>query len=264
MEVRIKAAAVYGGKRITEKQLLVLHSVHETGSINAAARILGISPPVAYRHIKETEATVGESMLTASPRGSRLTEHAIALLRSLDTAEARLSDKKRFTVACSPVTEELLMSVLSSVDTNADLLISDDDVNLRMLRGGETDVVILDDPVHVFDDDTLQWQEIGQMDMVHVDRGESYIRYRYGAQRIAFRHLDSLGRKYTIDSETLSLNDLFDSGKSFFIDEVLLLRKGKRVHSSTDPALLRHSILAVFREPSGTIEKLVTELTKRK
>jgi molybdate transport repressor ModE-like protein len=264
VNVRIKAAATYGGKRITEKQLSVLTAVHETGSINAAAGLLGISAPVAYRHIREMETTVGETLLLTTPRGSKLTEHAAALLRSLSTAESKLADKKRFTVACSPVTEELLMSVLSVIDKNADLLISDDNVNMRMIRGGDADVVILDDPVHVFDDDELQWQEIAQMDMVHVDKGSSYIRYRYGAQRIAFRHLDSLGKEYTIDSETLSMNDLFDSGKSFFIDEILLLRKGKRVKSSTDPSLLRHSILAVYRETTETIERLIVELTKRK
>ncbi|MDR0778511.1 MAG: LysR family transcriptional regulator [Methanomassiliicoccaceae archaeon] len=264
MDVKIKAAAVSGGKTIKEKQMRVLYAVHETGSINAAAKTLGISAPVAYRHIKEMETSIGEALLTATPRGSKLTEKAAALLRSLSTADAKLSDKRRFTVACSPVTEELLMSVLSFADPGADLLISDDHVNLRMLKSGDANVVILDDPVHVFDDDGLQWQEIAQMDMVHVDKGPSYIRYRYGAQRIAFRHLDSIGKEYTIDSETMSVNDLFDSGKSFFIDEILLLRKGKRVHSSTDPSLLRHSILAVYHELTETTERLIAELIRRK
>jgi hypothetical protein len=100
--------------------------------------------------------------------------------------------------------------------------------------------------------------------MVHVDKGGSYIKYRYGAQRIAYRHLDSLGKEYSIDSETLSLNDLIDSGKSFFVDEVLLMRKGIRIHSSTDPSLLKHSILAVYRELTFETDRLVNELLKKR
>jgi len=263
VNVKIRAAASCK-KSITERQLEVLNAVHETGSINAAAKLLGISAPVAFRHIKEIENAAGESVLNVTPRGSVLTEFGNELLRSVRTADIRLSNERRFTVACSPVTEELLMSALSSVNTDADLLISDDEMNMRTLRRDEADLVILDDPVHVFDDDSLKWKEIGQMGMVHVDNGTSYIRYRYGAQRIAFRHLDAIGKKYSIDSETLSLNDLFDSGKSFFVDEVLLMRKGIRVHSSTDPLLLKHSILAVYKIPSDDIEKLIAELIRRK
>ena len=261
MRVEISASAALRGKKITVRQLEVLNAVHETGSINAAAKNLNISAPVAYRHIKEAEAAAGEPLLKASPRGSKLTECGTELLRSVRNAETRLSNERRFTVACSPVTEELLMSVLGA---DADLLISDDEVNMRSLRRDEADVVILDDPVHVFDDDTLQWQEIAQMGMVHVDKGTSYIRYRYGAQRIAFRHLDAMKKRYTIDAETLSLNDLINSGKSFFVDEVLLMRRGIRIRSSTDPSLLKHSILAVYKEPSERIDKLISELIKRK
>ncbi|MDR0198706.1 MAG: LysR family transcriptional regulator [Methanomassiliicoccaceae archaeon] len=264
MRVTITAAAASRGKKITNRQLEVLNAVHEGGSINAAAKLLGISPPVAYRHIKEIERAAGETVLKASPRGSVLTEHGTDLLRSVMSAETRLSNIRGFTVACSPVTEELLMSVLSSLNIGADLLISDDGMNMRYLKKDEVDVVILDDPVHVLDDGPLHWQEIGQMGMVHVDKGPSYIRYRYGAQRIAFRHLDSIGKRYTVDAETLSLNDLIDSGKSFFVDDVLLMRKGIRVHSSTDPALLRHSILAVYKEQSDAIDRLVNELIRRK
>ncbi|MDR0335202.1 MAG: LysR family transcriptional regulator, partial [Methanomassiliicoccaceae archaeon] len=189
--IEISAAAASRGRTITKRQLEVLNAVHEAGSINAAARMLNISAPVAYRHIKEIEATAGEPLLTTSPRGSVLTDGGNRILRAMRSAETRLTGERRFTVACSPVTEELLMSVLSSMGADADLLISDDGVNMTLLRKDGADVVILDDPVHVFDDDTLQWQEIGQMGMVHVDKGTSYIRYRYGAQRIAFRHLDS-------------------------------------------------------------------------
>lgn len=261
MQIDISGSVALRGKKITKRQLEVLNAVNEHGSINAAAKALGISVPVAYRHIQNALLAAGDPVLISSPRGSVLTECGEELLRSVRAAETRLSNERRFTVACSPVTEELLMSVLGA---DADLIISDDEVNMRALRKDEADIVILDDPVHVFDDETLQWQEIAQMGMVHVDKGTSYIKYRYGAQRIAFRHLDSMKKKYTVDAETLSLNDLINSGKSFFVDDVLLMRKGIRIRSSTDPSLLKHSILAVYKGPSERIEKLVSELIKRK
>ncbi|MCL2607801.1 MAG: LysR family transcriptional regulator [Methanomassiliicoccaceae archaeon] len=263
MNVRIKPTAT-GRKRITDRQMEVLDAVRRTGSINSAAKTLGITASVAFRHIREMESAVGGSVMTSSPGGSALTEYGYGLLRSMASARERLSYERRFTVACSPVTEELLMSAISSVSTDADLVISDDEMNMRSLRKDETDMVILDDPVHVFDDDSLQWHEIGQMNMIHADKGPSYIRYRYGAQRIAFRHLDNAGKDYTIDAETLSLNDLLDSGKSFFIDEILLIRKGIRMHSSTDPSLLRHSILAVYKTRSEMIDRLLNELKRKR
>ena len=262
--VRIRPTAEYSGKRITDRQIEVLSAVHESGSINAAAKLLNITPPVAYRHIRELERIVGKSVITAGPRGSVITEYGSELLKEITTAERILSRKRRFAVACTPVTEELMMSSISSSGVNADLIISDDERNIAMLKQNDVELVILDDPVHVFDDDSLNWKEIGQMGMVHVDRGTSYMKYRYGAQRIAFRYLDSIGKRYTIDGETLSLQDLLDSGKSFFVDEVLLMRKGIRVHSATDPAILRHAILAVYVNQSDDIDKVVSEVLRKK
>jgi len=264
VNIRIRPVAVSGNKRITDRQVEVLDAVRRTGSINSAAKKLGITAAVAFRHIRELESIAGENVLISSPRGSILTEYGSNLLRSMKYADERLSHERRFTVACSPVTEELLMSVISSVNTDTDLVISDDEMNMRSLRKDEADIVILDDPVHVFDDDSLQWKEIGRMDMIHVNRGQPYMRYRYGAQRIAFRHLDAAGKEYTLDGETLSLNDLLDSGKSFFIDEILLIRKGIKMHSSTDPSLLRHSILAVYKTGSERIDRLLNELNKKR
>jgi len=262
--IRIRPSAESSGKRITDRQMEVLSTVHESGSINSAAELLKISPSVAFRHIREMERTAGYSVIESGPRGSVITERGAELLRDIISAEMRLSQNRRFTVACTPVTEELMMSSISSSGVSADLIISDDERNMRSLRQDDADLVILDDPVHVFDDDSLQWQEVGQMGMVHVDKGKSYIKYRYGAQRIAFRYLDSIGKEYTVDGETLSLSDLIDSGKSFFVDEVLLMRKGIRMHSATDPQMLRHAILAVYRTSSDEIERLVSEILKRK
>ena len=95
------------------------------------------------------------------------------------------------------------------------------------------------------------------MDHVHVDNGPSYIRYKYGAQRIAYAQLDLSGKEYKITGETCYLPDLLNSKKSFFIDEFLLLKKGIKLKSATDKTLLRHSITAVFRREDRDVTRLL-------
>ena len=99
--------------------------------------------------------------------------------------------------------------------------------------------------------------------MIHVDNGPSYIRYRYGAQRIAYEQLELMGVKYSIDAETYLLSDLMDSNKSFFVDEYLLQRKGLKIKSATDKRLLRHSITAVYRREVKEITRVLRYLQSK-
>lgn len=124
-------------------------------------------------------------------------------------------------------------------------------------------MVILDDPLYLMDVKGYGSDVIGYMDMVHVDRGRRYVRYRYGAQRIAFRQLDMMGVNYVVEGEMLSLDDLLGSGRSFFVDEILLLREGIKLQSHTDPRLLRHAIMAVYANESRDIDALLQELKQR-
>ena len=107
------------------------------------------------------------------------------------------------------------------------------------------------------------WAEVGYMDMIHVDNGPSYIRYKYGAQRIAYAQLDLTGVEYKVTGETCYLPDLLNSNKSFFIDEFLLLKKGIKLKSATDKTLLRHSITAVFRREEKEITRLLRVLQSK-
>ena len=101
------------------------------------------------------------------------------------------------------------------------------------------------------------------MGMVYVDNGPSFIRYRYGAQRVAFMFLDTMDKSYTVDSETYSLPELLASNKSFFVDEFLLTRKGLRLKSAVDPKILRHAITAVYRREDKTVLRVVKALQAR-
>ena len=126
-------------------------------------------------------------------------------------------------------------------------------------------MAIIDDPMYLFDIDSCGFDadEIGNMGMVYVDNGPSFIRYKYGAQRVAFMFLDTGKREYTVDSETYSLAELLGSNKSFFVDEFLLIRKGLRLKSAVDPKILRHTLTAVYRPGDKTALRLVSSLKQR-
>ena len=199
-----------------------------------------------------------------TPAGSVLTEQGSRIASLARSMGHRCETERGFTVCCSPVMEDLLMSVLSSLRmTDANVVISDDEYNIRMLREDRADIAIIDDPLYLFDADEFAMDEIGYMGMVMVDNGPSFIRYRYGAQRVAFMFMDSVDREYTVDAETFSLPELLGSNKSFFVEEYLLTRRNLRLKSAVDPKVLRHAITALYRTDGRQVQRLIAALKSR-
>ena len=260
VDIRTEISQRVNGHRVTRRQIEALAAVRSEGSKTAAARKLGISVPVLHRYIASIEEGTGKKMITSTPNGSAVTDDGNKLLDSAAMMALRCSDARRTTVACTPVTEELVTAAMSGLNSDADLIVSDDRVNIRLFREGAVDMILIDDPVHLFDLEGYRWTEIGSMDMVHVDKGQSYIEYRYGAQRIAFMHLEAAGKEYRIERRTGSFKDLMDSGKSFFVDWGILAKEGIKIRSATDPHLLRHTINAVSRINSETVSKILTRI----
>ncbi len=156
------------------------------------------------------------------------------------------------------------MSVLSSLKmTDVDLVVSDDEHNIRMMEENLADFALIDDPLYLFDLDDYEMQEIGYMGMVLIDNGPSFIRYKYGAHRVAYMFLDTMRKEYTVDAETFSLPELLSSKKSYFIDEFLLLRRGLRMKSAVDPKVLRHAITAIYRKENRRITKILKTLSTK-
>ncbi|MCL2333971.1 MAG: LysR family transcriptional regulator [Candidatus Methanoplasma sp.] len=264
VELSVRTEQVINGKLITNRQLETLAAVAKAGSKTAAAKKLGISVPVVHRYIAAIEEAVGSPITISTPAGTKLNEEGMRILETYVTTELRCSDDHNFTVCCSPVTEDLMMSVLSALKmTDVELVVSDDLHNIRMMRENLADFAIIDDPLYLFDAEEFEGTEIGYMGMVFVDNGPSFIRYRYGAQRVAFMFLDTMGRKYTIDSETFSLPELIGSKKSYFVDEFLLLRKGIKMKSAIDPKVLKHAITAIYRREDKTVARLIRALKAR-
>ena len=264
MDITVRNSQTINGKTVTTRQLEALLAVQETGSQTAAARKLGISVPVLHKYIRSIEDAAGEPILRTTPAGSALTEQGLRVAELARSMDHRCETDRGFTVCCSPVTEDLMMSVISSLKIpGANIVVSDDEYNIRMMREDRADLAIIDDPLYLFDAEEFQMEEIGYMGMVFVDNGPSFIRYTYGAQRVAFMFLDSEDREYTIESETFSLPELLGSNKSFFVDEFLLTRRNLRLKSAVDPKMLRHAITAIYREESKNVSRIVKALISR-
>lgn len=260
MDIEIKTYMVVNGNNISSRQLEVLDAVRRCGSKTAAAKELGISAPVVHKYIASMEEACGSKLIASTPNGTELTEMGIRFLEVADMMEQRCYDNRGFTIACSPVTEELVMQAVSQTKIKASITVSDDVTNITMLKRGYADIIILDDPQFLEEVDDYEWSEVGYMDMIHVDNGPQYMRYRYGAQRIAYAQLDLMGTEYRISGETCLLSDLLNSNKSFFVDEFLLLKNGMKLKSATDKRLLRHSITAVYRREVKEITRLLRVL----
>lgn len=264
MDISVHNSQTINGKQVTARQLEALLAVQEYGSQTAAARHLGISVPVLHKYMRVIEEAAGAPILKTTPAGSVLTEQGLEIASLARSMDRRCETKRGFTVCCSPVTEDLTMSVISSLKIpGANIVVSDDQYNIRMMREDRADLAIIDDPLYLFDAEEFQMEEIGYMGMVLVDNGPSFIRYKYGAQRVAFMFLDSEDRQYTIDSETFSLPELLGSNKSFFVDEFLLTRRNLRLKSAVDPKMLRHSITAIFREETKNVSRVIKAMIAR-
>ena len=264
MQISVQSSQVINGRTVTVRQLEALMAVQETHSQTAAARKLGISVPVLHKYISVIEEAAGEPILKTTSAGSLLTPAGQRIADIARSMGYRCETERGFTICCSPVTEDIMMSVVSAQKIpDVHMIVSDDEYNIRMMRENRADLAIIDDPLYLFDAEEYLMDEIGYMGMVFVDRGPSFIRYRYGAQRVAFMYLDSLGRKYSVDAETFSLPELLGSNKSFFIDEFMLTRRNLRLKSAVDPKNLRHAVTAIYREEDPRILKTVRAVKAR-
>lgn len=252
------------GKSVTSRQIEALLAVQDTGSQAAAARSLGVSAPVLHKYLRSIEAAVGSPVVITTPAGSVLTQEGLEVTETARSMGYRVNVKRGFTICCSPVVEDMVMSAVSSLKIpGTNIVVSDDEYNIQMMREDRADLAIIDDPLYLFDAEEFQMEEIGYMGMVFVDNGPSFIKYKYGAQRVAYMFLDSEDREYTVDSETFSLPELLGSKKSYFVDEFLLTRRNLRIKSAIDPKMLRHAITAIYRTETKNVSRVVKALMSR-
>jgi molybdenum-dependent DNA-binding transcriptional regulator ModE len=266
MEIEPVVSLRVNGVALTPHQLEVLLAVHRSGSQRKAGEKLGLATPVVHRYLNQIERKAKTRLMTASPMGTVLTEEGEKVAMEYLALLERMKQGDSVVVGCTIVTEELLLSVLSRLDAEAkyDLIISDDERNLKDFKAGMMDVMVLDDPLFAYELEDANFEEVGEDRLIHVEKGSGYMRFRYGAQRIGFRHLEASGKAFKVEGTTRSLASMVRSNLSFFVNESLALRKGFRLASSTDPGLLTHKIMAMFHEPRSEIEWLLRELRKER
>jgi len=261
-EIEPSVSLRIGGRHLTTRQLEVLSAIHREGSQNRAAARLGISTSVLHRYVSQMEGKVGRPLVVTSPAGSELNELGLRIAMEYEALEARMGRGTSMVVGGTIVTEELLLNALSKMDREGlcELIISDDARNLKDFQAGMMDLMVIDDPLYLYDLEDVIWQEVATDRLLHVDNGPKYGRFMYGAQRIGFRHLELTGSRYEVEGAYRSLSALQRSGLSFFVNESLALRKRLDLRSATDPSLLEHRINAVYREESKFIRDLVVAL----
>jgi DNA-binding transcriptional LysR family regulator len=264
MRIEPAVSLKVNGVNLTPRQLEVLLEVYRQGSQRKAAEKLGLSAPVLHRALSQVESKAKQRLLTTSPSGTSLNEEGVRLAREYSALLERMKVGEAVVVGGTIITEDLLLSVLSNLDEEGryDLVISDDERNLRDLKAGLMDVILLDDPIYAYETEDARFEEVAEDRLIYVDKGEAHIRFRYGAQRIGFRHLEAIGKNYVIEGKTRAVPQLLRSNRSFFINESLAMRKGLKLVSGIDPPLLSHKIMALFYEEKEQVSWLLRELRR--
>jgi molybdate transport repressor ModE-like protein len=266
MKLEPRVALEVEGVDMTPHQLEVISAIYHHGSQRSAAQSMGITTQVLNRYVRQIEAKIHLKVAESTPTGTVLTADGEKIAKEYEALRVRMTKSKAPVVGCTIITENLLLSSLSKVDPEGkfDLVISDDQRNLKDFRAGMMDLVVLDDPLYAFDENDVIIDEIGSDRLLHVDRGPNYLRFLYGAQRIGFKHLEVTGKTIRVERTERSLTSLTNSNMSFFVNESLAARKGLKIKSDTDPRLLRHEILAIYREEGPDIASLLLELKKQR
>ncbi len=249
---------------ITPHQLEVLRAVYREGSQNRAASKLGVTTPVLNRYLAQLQAKIGAELVVSTPTGTELTDQGERIVLEYEALTSRMKEGGSLVIGGTVVTEDLLLNALSKIDRKGrfDLIISDDKRNLGDFNAGLMSMVILDDPLYLYDLEEISWEEVTEDTLIHVHKGSRYVRFAYGAQRIGFKHLDALEKEYQVEGVLRSVPSLVSSGLSFFLNESLAVRKGLRLKSATDPRYLAHKINAVFKNDSKDLRRVIGALRR--
>ena len=239
---------------MTERELSALAAVDSDGSQLAAAKTLGISIPVLHRRLSSAEAKVGAPLVETFNRGTRLTQQGTELVHAFEEYNRRTTPPTIPVVACSPIMRQRVHNALSTIERErrrTTVIVSDDEMNMRLFLSGQVDLLILDDPLFAYE--SLREhpvKEIGKDTLLMVDRGPRFARYRYGPQRLGFEYL----RQEEIEHEEVrfisNIDAILDAKLSFFVNNSIAHRKGLNRMNLTIKTIVEFSILAVIHEDS--------------
>ena len=186
-------------------------AVAETGSLSAAARLLGASQPTVGRHVQALEDQVGAELFLRQARGMSLSD---AGARLLEPARAMREAASQFGLAAAGSDEDLsgTVRITASVFTSHYCL---PDI-ISKLRMEEPDI---------------------QIELAASDRSENLL----------FREADIAVRMYRPEQLDMVTRHLGDFGFGFFASEDYLARRGT---PETSEDLVEHDFIGYDRDDS--------------
>ncbi len=249
MDAEPKVVFVTDAGEVTRRQMEALIAVRDRGSLKRAAASLGISTPVLYKYVKDAEGKVGEGLVLSGSRGTVLTTSGRALVERFEQCSLRLRDDPSLSVAGTIVSERCILAAatrLLAQGTECRVTISTDEANLRLADEGRADCVVLDDPLYAVErSEEVEGLEVGSDVLLLRDAGRSFVRARFGAQRLGFRYLDGIGRGYDVDQEVLDPAALDRTELSYFVNRSLVRRGLVTATGAFEQDWSVHSIVAL-------------------
>jgi molybdate transport repressor ModE-like protein len=249
LDARPRIVFVSEGKEITHRQMEALAALNEKGSMKKAAESIGVSTPVLHKYVRDIEDKADASLVISSSKGSRLTDSGLELLRRFRAYELRLKDEDVLRVAGTVVSEKCLLTAateLSDAGTPCHVTISTDDVNLRLLEERRLDCVLVDDAMFAMErSPDLQSAEIGSDMLLLKDTGPRYARLGFGAQRLAFRHLDEREIPHEVVRTIFEPSMIDRTDLSYFVNKSLVREGIVEADGAKDQLWSIHSIMAL-------------------
>ncbi len=254
---------VADGREITHRQIEALAKLKDMGSMKKAAASLGISTPVLHKYVHEIEEKADESLVTTTSRGSKLTPAGLELLRKFGEYELRLVDDEHLKIAGTVVSQRCILmaaSELSTLGRSCIVTVSTDDVNLRLVKEGRIDCVVFDDALFAMDNapegDIV---EIGSDMLMHRDNGPRHARLAFGAQRIAFRHLDQQEIPHEVIRTIFEPTMVDHTELSYFVNHSLVRTGVVKAAGAKDQPWSLHSISALKCKEHADLEAFLEE-----
>lgn len=249
MVLRARVVFLSEGQEITHRQLEALVALHEKGTMTGAAKVLGISTPVLYKYVREAEEKAGESLVSSTSRGSRLTADGLDLVRRFRACELRLADEASLRVAGTLVSERCVLTAataLSEKGVQCRVCVANDEENLRSMDEMRVDCVVLDDAMYAMERaPEAPGSEISSDLLLHKDTGGCYDRLAFGAQRLGFRNLEQKGVDYEV-ARTVWEPALLDStDRSYFVNKSLVRRGVVKAAGAKEQRWSVHSVIAL-------------------
>ncbi len=263
-------------KKVTQHQMEILAELASSHSQTQSAAKLGISVPVLHRHIKSLSSKLGGQLVFTTPNGTWVSEEGKLLLKIYQRYQDMMKAPENISIYCTPITYDLVRRTVLEFelqDKDYRISLNHDQQNLKALYLGRADLVIFDDPIYAMEFEGLKEEKVITNDLfydslIHFDNGPDYLRFKYGAQRLGFRYLDSKGINYNVLHEVGDPDYIKNSNKSYFINLSMLKNKGWgssniETLATVGSEMFKHPIMAVSINPNEEIRTIVNGLKNR-